>query len=300
MPRDHSRLASFEADAVVLDATGQRLAPCSRDKARKLLAHGKARLISQEPLVIQLPLTADLHRRHVTAADSPGQGRRLLLHICCGPCSTYTIRRLRQQGFEVTGFWYNPNVHPLAEHERRRECMRMYAESVELPMLWSEVYELSTYLLAVAGREARGERCPVCYRLRLERTATVARQQGFNAFTTTLLISPHQHQGLIRSIGEELAIEHGLEFYFENLRKGWADRGQLAREHGLYRQTYCGCEYSEHEAQARQAATGTPGETAGDATGGAQERACHPKAPAGQAGEESISTQRADAAWNSA
>jgi predicted adenine nucleotide alpha hydrolase (AANH) superfamily ATPase len=266
MPRDPNSPASFEPRAVVLDAAGRQLSPCTCDKARRLLVQGKARLISQEPLVIQLPLTARLRSRHTAAIDTPGQGRRLLLHVCCGPCSTYAIHRLREQGFEVTGFWYNPNVYPLTEHERRRECVRLYAGHVGLSMLWSEQYEQSLFQRAVIGREARGDRCAVCYRLRLERTATVAQQHSFDAFTTTLLISPHQQQGLIHSIGDELAVRHGLEFYFENLRKGWAQRGQIAHEHGLYQQTYCGCAYSEHEARALRAPAGTPAKEHGTPT----------------------------------
>jgi len=285
MPRNPSSPASFETRAIVLDATGQQLTPCLPDKARRLLARGRATLISEQPLVIQLPLTADLRARRTAPAKRPGRGLRLLLHVCCGPCSTYTIRRLREQGFEVAGFWYNPNVQPLAEHERRRECVRIYAESVELPMLWSEQYELSTYQRAVAGREARNERCPVCYRVRLQRTAMVARREGFDAFTTTLLISPHQQQGLIRGIGVELALQHGLQFYFENLRRGWAERGKMARERGLYRQTYCGCAYSEREARAGQALSRTPGDQPGDSGEGEKGCACHSELVAGQTGK---------------
>jgi len=238
----------------VLDAAGQRLSPCTPDKARRLVAEGKAKLISESPFTIQLPLTAHLKSKPKALAEKPGEGKRLLLHICCGPCSTYTIKRLREQGFEVSGFWYNPNIHPFAEHERRRECVRLYAEQVGLPMLWWKEYEMHVYLRAVVGHEAFGERCAICYRLRLERTAQAA-QHGFDAFTTTLLISPYQQQALIRSLGEELGGKYGLEFYFENLRRGWSERGHMAREHNLYQQRYCGCIYSEWEAHDRQSST---------------------------------------------
>jgi predicted adenine nucleotide alpha hydrolase (AANH) superfamily ATPase len=176
------------------------------------------------------------------------------LHICCGPCSTYSIKRLREQGFDVTGFWYNPNIHPFAEHERRRECIQAYAREVGLAMIEWQDYEMTAYFRAVIGHEAFGERCALCYRLRLECTAEVARQKGFDAFTTTLLISPYQQQALIRRIGEELAAPRGLEFYFENLRRGWSERGHMAREHHLYEQRYCGCIYSEWEAQKQRTA----------------------------------------------
>lgn len=245
------------SQVVVLDATGQRLSPCSPKKACRLLAEGKAELVTESPLTIQLPYAVALPARPAQSLEEkPGQGKRLLLHICCGPCGTYTIKRLREQGFELSGFWYNPNVHPFAEHERRRECVRAYAAEVELPMLWSERYEMPVYFRAVMGHEAFGERCAICYRLRLRRTAQVASQHAFDAFTTTLLISPHQQQRLIRSIGEQLAGELGLQFYFENFRRGWAERGHTAREHDMYQQRYCGCVYSEWEAQDRGASTG--------------------------------------------
>jgi predicted adenine nucleotide alpha hydrolase (AANH) superfamily ATPase len=244
------------AQAIVLDSKGQPLSPCSRQKALKMLADGKAQLISEDPLTIQLPYAVSLPPEPQPVPQAqPGAGKSVLLHICCGPCGTYTIKRLREQGFGVRGFWYNPNIHSFAEHERRRECVRVYAADVDLPMLWSEGYEMPAYFRAVAGREAFGERCAICYRLRLERTARVAKEQGFDAITTTLLISPYQQQALIREIGERLADEHGVDFYFENFRQGWCERGHMAREHDLYQQRYCGCVYSEWEAQGRSAPT---------------------------------------------
>lgn len=238
--------------ATVLDQHGQKLAPCSPEKARQLVADGKARLLSEDPLTIELPLVATLRERRVPAVNQPATGGSLLLHICCGPCGTYPINRLRELGFSVTGFWYNPNIHPLAEHECRRECVAAYAAEVDLPMIWSQGYEMPLYFRQVAGHEERPERCAECYRMRLERTAQVARERGFDAFTTTLLISPYQQQSVIRSIGEGLAEKNGIQFFFENLRRGWGERGRLAREHHLYQQQYCGCVYSEVEAAAAQ------------------------------------------------
>jgi len=231
-----------------------------------MLANGKATLVSENPFVIQLPYAVPLEPRpEATPPAKPGEGKRLLLHICCGPCSTYSIKRLREQGFDVTGFWYNPNIHPFAEHERRRECIRDYADAVGLPMIEEEGYEMPAYFRAVAGHEAFGERCAICYRLRLERAAQVAQQRGFEAFSTTLLISPYQQQVLIRSIGEGLAHQYGPQFYFENLRRGWSERGHMAREHHLYQQHYCGCLYSEWEAAQHGAADITPRHTGNEA-----------------------------------
>jgi predicted adenine nucleotide alpha hydrolase (AANH) superfamily ATPase len=123
-----------------------------------------------------------------------------------------------------------------------------------MPMMWWEAYEMPAYFRAVVGHETFRERCAICYRLRLERTAQAAQQNGFDAFSTTLLISPYQQQAVIRGIGDELAGLRGLEFYFENLRRGWSERGHMAREHQLYQQRYCGCIYSEYEAAERSAA----------------------------------------------
>ncbi len=244
---------------VVLDAEGRKVSPTTPEKAAQLLAEGKAKLVSEKPLTIQLPYSVELPPEpSEIERERVGEGKRILLHICCGPCSTYTIERLRAEGFCVTGFWYNPNIHPWQEHQRRRESVQKYVEAasshvrsgVGLPVIWHEKYEMPLYLRAVVGHEKFGERCRICYRMRLEKTARAAAEGGFDAFTTTLLISPHQDQAMIRQIGEEVAEEWGagaLEFYFENFRRGWSERGRLTHEHDLYRQQYCGCIYSEWE-----------------------------------------------------
>jgi predicted adenine nucleotide alpha hydrolase (AANH) superfamily ATPase len=234
------------ATVLVLNANGQRLSSTTPEKARKLVAQGKAALVSEEPFTIRLPYSVEMLPKP-KRVEKPGGGKRLLLHICCGPCGTYPVQRLREEGFQVTGFWYNPNIHPWQEHQRRRESVQKYAKAVGLPVVWYEQYEMPLYLRAVAGHEKFRERCRICYRMRLEKTAQVATEGGFDAFTTTLLISPHQDQALLRQIGEELAEECGVEFYFENFRRGWSERGRLTCEHGLYRQQYCGCVYSEWE-----------------------------------------------------
>ncbi len=232
--------------AIVLDANGQQLSPTTAEKARRLVAQGKAALVSEEPFTIQLSYSMEFPPKPAEV-EKPGEGKRVLLHICCGPCGTYPIERLREEGFQVTGFWYNPNIHPWQEHQRRRESVQKYAAAVDLPVIWYEQYEMPLYLRAVAGHEKFRERCRICYQMRLEKTARMAAEGGFDAFTTTLLISPHQDQALIRHIGEEVAEQWEVEFYFENFRRGWSERGRLTREHDLYQQGYCGCIYSEWE-----------------------------------------------------
>ncbi len=175
------------------------------------------------------------------------EGKRILLHVCCGPCGTYPALRLREEGFEVVAFWYNPNIHPFSEHERRREALLRFARAVDLPVIEHPGYEMVAFLRAVCGQEAYGQRCAICYRMRLSCTARAALAGGFSAFTTTLLISPHQDEGLIRTLGEEVGKEVGVPFYYERFRRGWSERGRLAKVYDLYRQDYCGCVYSEWE-----------------------------------------------------
>lgn len=230
----------------VFDLRGQELAPCSMEKAQRLVAEGKARWREMEPPAIELTRAVDLPLREPEPAPDYA-GQRVLLHICCGPCATYTVSRLREQGFAVTGFWYNPNIHPWQEHERRRESLARFAEQVALPLVFQPGYEMPAFLRLVAGRERFRRRCAICYALRLRAVAQQARAEGFDAFTTTLLISPYQEQELIRRIGEYLAGREGVRFYFEDFRKGWAERGRLTRQYDLYRQQYCGCVYSEWE-----------------------------------------------------
>lgn len=230
---------------IVLDSEGKRLADCSEEKAQRLLASGKARLVSQEPFTIQLEAVIRLPQRQ--AEEDPLRGKRLLLHICCGPCATFTVRYLRERGAEVTGYWYNPNIHPYSEYLKRREALAQYAQEIGLPILWGAPYDAVEFFRRVAGHEAFGERCALCYRLRLEGTARAAAEGGFDLFSTTLLISPYQNLPIIRALGEELSHAYGVAFYFENLRRGFAEHHRLAEAHGLYRQRYCGCLYSEWE-----------------------------------------------------
>jgi predicted adenine nucleotide alpha hydrolase (AANH) superfamily ATPase len=170
---------------------------------------------------------------------------RLLLHICCGPCAAATVEALRAAGHEVTGFWYNPNVHPYQEYQRRLEAARSYAEQAGLHLIVHNEYGLKEFVRAMVFREA--QRCPICYEMRLRRTAAVAKSGHFEAFTSTLLVSPHQQHETIRAIGEQAAAEVGVPFHYEDFRPGFKRHHELAERYGLYRQPYCGCIYSEYE-----------------------------------------------------
>jgi predicted adenine nucleotide alpha hydrolase (AANH) superfamily ATPase len=123
--------------------------------------------------------------------------------------------------------------------------MQALAKGMSLPLIIDEGYEMVDYFRVVVGHEA--DRCPECYRLRLDRTARIAGEKGFRAFSTTLLISPYQDQGLIREIGERAGRENGVEFYHQDFRDGFRESQRVCRELGLYHQRYCGCLYSEWE-----------------------------------------------------
>ncbi|MDO8690217.1 MAG: epoxyqueuosine reductase QueH [Dehalococcoidia bacterium] len=180
---------------------------------------------------------------------------RLLLHICCAPCSTHVVQALKGQ-FDLTGHFYNPNIHPEAEYLRRAAEIEGYSGRIGLPLLVSR-YDPGLWREAVRGLEDEpegGERCLVCYRLRLERTASLARGAGFTHFTTSLSVSPHKRADAINAVGREVASRHRLEFYAADFKKkdGFTQSLRLSREAGLYRQNYCGCVYSLEERERRK------------------------------------------------
>ncbi|TET26841.1 MAG: epoxyqueuosine reductase QueH [Dehalococcoidia bacterium] len=171
--------------------------------------------------------------------------KSVLIHCCCAHCAAYSVQHWREQGYEVGALWYNPNIHPYTEHQRRLEAMKSLALEVNLPLTVSEGYDIIAYFRQVAGHE--GERCQHCFRLRLAKTAEKAHQMGSHAFTTTLLISPHQKHDLLKEIGSQLAREKDMEFLYADLRKRYSDSRHMTKPLDLYRQQYCGCVYSEWE-----------------------------------------------------
>lgn len=170
---------------------------------------------------------------------------KLLVHICCGPCATYPVRFLREAGHDLRGFFYNPNIHPLAEHNLRLDSVRTLLERTGIEATIEEEYDIEEFFRRAVFRE--NERCAGCYHLRLDRTAKTAREQGLDAFTTTLLVSPYQKHDLICEIGRSVGLEHKVEFLYEDFRPGWSETRKMSKEMGLYRQKYCGCLYSEKE-----------------------------------------------------
>jgi predicted adenine nucleotide alpha hydrolase (AANH) superfamily ATPase len=170
---------------------------------------------------------------------------KLLVHVCCAHCAAYTVEYWRGRGYEVAAMWYNPNIHPFTEHRQRREAVESLAEKLDFPLTVVEGYDMVEFLRRVSGHES--VRCRYCFEMRLDKTAGVAREKRCDAFTTTLLISPHQEHELIREVGENIAREHGVGFLYADLRKRYSDSRHITKPMELYRQQYCGCIYSEYE-----------------------------------------------------
>lgn len=170
---------------------------------------------------------------------------KILLHICCGPCSIYPLTQLRREGIEVYGYFYNPNIHPYREFKQRIQGVKQFAEISHLEIKIESRYGLTEYLREVVFHEQ--QRCPLCYAMRLEVVAQKAKERGDDAFSTTLLYSKYQDHECIRKIGEKLARKYEIDFYYEDFREGWQEGIEGAIEMGLYRQPYCGCIYSEQE-----------------------------------------------------
>ena len=171
--------------------------------------------------------------------------KSILIHCCCAHCAAYIVGYWRQQGYEVGALWYNPNIHPYMEHQQRLDAMKFLAQEMKLPLSITDDYDIVNYFRQVVGHES--QRCQYCFRLRLSKTAETAHKMRISAFTTTLLISPHQKHGLLREIGDKLAEEKGIEFLYADLRKHYSDSRHLTKGLDIYRQQYCGCVYSELE-----------------------------------------------------
>ena len=170
---------------------------------------------------------------------------KTLLHICCAPCANQPIEVLRTDGFEVTGFWYNPNIHPFTEYRSRRNCLREYAKEIELPLLERDDYGLRPFVREVA--ENIEGRCVKCYEMRLFETARQAAEGGFDSFTSSLFISPYQNHDLMRETAERAAAEYGVTFAYRDFRPYFKAGQEKARELEMYIQKFCGCIFSEQE-----------------------------------------------------
>jgi hypothetical protein len=170
---------------------------------------------------------------------------KILLHICCAPCSIYPVKTMSQEGADVTGFFYNNNIHPYTEYLKRRDTLVQYGKIAGFEVIFRDEYDLEGFLRAAAFREK--ERCAYCYFDRLDTTARYAKAAGFDSFTTTLLYSIYQKHEMIKEIGESAGKSAGIPFQYRDFRSGWKEGVNESRRLELYRQKYCGCIYSEKE-----------------------------------------------------
>lgn len=181
---------------------------------------------------------------------------KLLLHVCCAPCSVMVVKTIRDAGVDVTAYWYNPNIHPFTEYEARREAFKAYSASIGLPVVWNDFYGLKPFVeRAMKDLE---NRCAGCYEERLRKTAEAAKTGGYDAFSTTLLISPYQKHEQLIEVAERIAKEAGIPFYYVDFRPFFREGQRIARTLPIYMQKYCGCIFSEEERYRAKQAKRTP------------------------------------------
>lgn len=189
--------------------------------------------------------------RTIAEIKTSGEVPRLLLHSCCAPCSSYCLEYLSDI-FEITVLYYNPNIEDEEFERRYGEQVRLVSElATKHPVcVVKGEHDTGVYYDLVAGHEGDpegGERCRLCFELRLEEAAKYARDNGFDFFTTTLSISPLKDAGLLNSIGKEMSEKYGVRYLYSDFKKknGYLRSIELSREHSLYRQDYCGCIFSK-------------------------------------------------------
>lgn len=170
---------------------------------------------------------------------------KILLHTCCGPCSIYPVKSLREKNYHVMGYFYNNNIHPYIECVKRRQTLETYAGQIGLKVIFQQGYDLEGFLQKIIFREKN--RCGICYHERLLSAALIAKKGRFDCYSTTLLYSKFQNHELIASIGESIGKSTGIPFYYEDFRDGWKEGILKSKELEMYRQQYCGCIYSEKQ-----------------------------------------------------
>ncbi len=175
---------------------------------------------------------------------------KLLLHTCCAPCSVYCIDKLKENNIDITCYWYNPNIHPFKEYEARLNALKEYTKSISIPLVVNDYYGLKEFCTNVINKI--DNRCGYCYLCRLESAFKYASLNGFDAVSTTLLISPYQNHEMIIKTCEMLSKKYNINFFYEDFRIGFRSGQEKARNLGLYMQKYCGCIFSEEERYEKQ------------------------------------------------
>lgn len=188
--------------------------------------------------------------------------QRLFVHACCGPCAEWPLSILSEEGFDVTLYYYNPNIHPRFEWQRRLETLQKLGALKGVKVITTDVCEEEKW----RGSEWIGQyesRCLMCYDIRMQKVAEEARIMGFPSFTTTLLVSIYQDHEAVTKAAERAAKKVGIEFVYRDFRDGYRKGQEMAKADGLYRQKYCGCILSLEESEFRDTIySGFPGEPA--------------------------------------
>lgn len=169
----------------------------------------------------------------------------ILLHVCCGPCSIFPTQSLTEQGRDFTLYFFNPNIHPYREFKRRLNTLREYCEYKKYKLVVDKSYPLEETLRGMLSEPV--VRCAYCYRVRLEQAARYASENGFDAFSTTLLVSPYQKHQMIRETAEAMGKKYGIPFYYQDFREGYQEGVAISLQLEMYRQPYCGCIFSERD-----------------------------------------------------
>ena len=198
------------------------------------------------------------YQREMEAEIGRLDGRKpaLLLHSCCGPCSSAVLERLCGY-FRVTLLYYNPNIEPEEEYLHRlseqKRLLSLLPEDIPMLECGYDHEAFNAFAPAMADAQEGGERCLACFALRLNYTAEQAKKHGFEYFTTTLSVSPHKNADQVNRIGGEAGKNHDVKYLFADFKKknGYLRSLELSREYNLYRQDYCGCRYSNHNSEFR-------------------------------------------------
>lgn len=169
----------------------------------------------------------------------------ILLHACCGPCSCYPTEKLKEDGHSFDILFYNPNIHPYQEFKHRLNTLMEFCKKQQIQLIVNKSYELETCVRGMLAEPTI--RCAYCYRSRLFYAAQFAKENGYDAFSTTLLVSPYQKHELIRRTAEEAAERFEIPFFYEDFRPGYQRGVDISLAMGLYRQQYCGCVFSERD-----------------------------------------------------
>lgn len=175
----------------------------------------------------------------------------IILHACCAICSAYPVSYLKDAGYSVTVYFYNPNIYPNSEYQKRLEAEKTLCKHFGVELIEGEYDKASFYNCAkgLENEPEKGRRCIECFKLRLEQTAKFAKENGIENFTTSIVISPHKNFNLLSSLGKDIAERYSLNYLDIDFKKkdGFLNTNKISKSLDLYRQNYCGCEYGLHQ-----------------------------------------------------